>query len=517
MMQFRKLGPLIVAAAITGTVISNFATVTIVKEAIESETGLSAYQAIWPITLTSALAVVLVLSLLYRSLIGSLEEVEHREQIAKHQAIHDELTGLGNRRLLGDRLGQALAHVRRGDLRVAVLMLDLDRFKQVNDTLGHGAGDLLVQEVARRLRNVLREADTLARVGGDEFVIIQSGPRNEADVRRLGVRIIEAIAEPFLLLEKDVRVGVSIGAVIADQNSLDAEDLVRKADITMYRAKAAGRNCFRLFCDEMEAETQRRDEVQAALRKALEEGPAPGLHYQPVINQAGEITGVEALLRWTHPILGEVSPAEVIPIAEEAGLMDKLAEATCRTAFQAAARWPDLTVAVNVSPVLFRDRTFPHRLRLMAREAGISCDRIEVEIMENLLLEHGHASAQVIKEIRSNGFKISLDDFGTGYSSLSYLRRFRVDKVKLDRSFLEPGDHGDSAEVQALVKGAVTLGHALGVEVVAEGIETREQEKIALLAGCDGLQGYRYSPAVSADELDRLLLTRRGNRFAFAA
>lgn len=242
MIDFRKLGPLTVGAAITAIVVSDFATVTIVKKTIESEAGLNAYQAIWPITLTSALAVVLVISLLYRSLVGTLKEVEDREQLAKHQAIHDELTGLGNRRLLGDRLNQALAHVRRGDLRVAVLMLDLDRFKQVNDTLGHGTGDLLVQEVSKRLTNVLRETDTLARVGGDEFVIIRSGPRNEADVRRLCSRIIEAIAEPFLLLEKDVRVGVSIGAVIADQNSPDAEDLVRKADITMYRAKAAGRN-----------------------------------------------------------------------------------------------------------------------------------------------------------------------------------------------------------------------------------------------------------------------------------
>lgn len=223
------------------------------------------------------------------------------------------------------------------------------------------------------------------------------------------------------------------------------------------------------------------------------------------------------MLRWTHPILGEVSPAEVIPVAEESGLMDKLAEATCRTAFQAAARWPDLTVAVNVAPVLFRNRSFPHRQRMMASEAGISCDRIEVEIMENLLLEHGHASELVIKEIRSSGLIVSLDDFGTGYSSLSYLRRFRVDKIKLDRSFLEPGDHGDSSEVQALVKGAVTLGHALGLQVVAEGIETKEQEKIALLAGCDGLQGYRYSPAISADDLDQLLLKRRGDRFLLAA
>jgi diguanylate cyclase (GGDEF)-like protein len=516
-MHFRKLGPPVVAATITAVVLSDFATVTIVSRAVETASGLAAYQAVWPITLTSDVAVILVMSLLYRSLVGTLKEVEHREQIAKHQAIHDELTGLGNRRLLSDRLDQALAHVRRGDLRVAVLMLDLDRFKQVNDTLGHGAGDALVQEVARRLTQVLRETDTLARVGGDEFVIIQSGPRNEGDVRRLCSRIIEAIAEPFFLLEKDIRVGVSIGAVMADKDSLDAEDLVRKADITMYRAKAAGRNCFRLFSDEMEAETLRRDQVQAALRQALEGGPAPDCHYQPVINQAGEITGVEALLRWTHPLLGRVPPSEVIPIAEESGLMDKLADATCRTAFRDAARWPGLVMAVNISPVLFRDRSFPHRLRQMAVDAGIPCERIEVEIMENLLLEHGHASAQVIKEIRSSGFKVSLDDFGTGYSSLSYLRRFRVDKVKLDRSFMEPGEFGDSREVQALVKGAVSLGHALGVQVVAEGIETREQEKIALSAGCDGLQGYRYSHALTADELDQLLVKRHGQRFALAA
>jgi diguanylate cyclase (GGDEF)-like protein len=512
----KKLGPLIVAATVVTVVVTDFVTVSIVKNAAQSS-ALPLFQTIWPMALASDLAVLLVMSFLYRSFLEMMREVERREEIAKHQAIHDELTGLGNRRLLEDRLNHALAHVRRGELKIAVLMLDLDRFKQVNDSLGHGAGDLLVQEVSRRLLTVVRETDTVARVGGDEFVIIQSGPRDEADVRRLCSRIIESIGEPFLLLGKELHIGASVGAVLADSRSLDAADLVRQADITMYRAKAAGRNCYRIFCDQLEAEARRRDAIEAALRKAFVENSNLNLHYQPMVDASGKIIGLEALLRWADPALGAITPSEVVPIAEEAGLMDRLFEFSFKTACSDGKRWPNLNIAVNVSPTLFRNRNLPRRLKAFAEEAGVPCERIELEIIEGVFLQHGGVAEVVMKELREQGFRISLDDFGTGYSSLSYLRRFRVDKVKLDRSFLVADQHARCGETFAVVSGAVTLGHSLGLEVIAEGVETEEHERIALEAGCDGLQGYRYSPAISADEVDDLLRKFDDAAFAVAA
>ncbi len=496
----RKVGPPIVSAAVATLVLTNFATVTIVRD--ENRTSIELFEAIWPIALTSAVAIVLVMSFLYRSIVELIQDLEEREAAAQHLALHDQLTSLANRALLEDRLSQALNRYRRTGEQVALLMLDLDRFKQVNDTLGHNAGDMLVQEVGERLRSLVRDSDTVARIGGDEFAIVQISPKGEADVRRLCERIINIIRKPFLIGEREARVGVSIGAVFATKEVAEASELLRKADITMYRAKAAGRDCFRIFTEAMDADVQRRDQIESSLRAELREGSDLELHYQPVIGPRGRVVGLEGLLRWNHPTLGQLTPAEMIPIAEECGVIDELGLVAFRDACRVARRWPDLPVAVNLSPVQFRSPSFPSTLRRIAHEENVSPSQLELEITESLFIEHGSLCTQAMQELRRDGFRLALDDFGTGYSSLSCLRTFPVDKIKLDRSFIDLAERNQSV---AIIRAAVTLGHAMHLDVVAEGISCAEEEQIALEAGCDALQGHFYSAAMPRDQLEAYL------------
>ncbi|HEX8639612.1 MAG TPA: EAL domain-containing protein [Allosphingosinicella sp.] len=496
----RKVGPPIVSAAVATLVLTNFATVSIVRE--DGASRLELFSAIWPISLTSAVAVVLVMSFLYRSLVDMVMELEERESAAQHLALHDQLTSLANRALLEDRLAQALTRYRRSGEQVALLMLDLDRFKQVNDTLGHNAGDKLVQEVGERLRSLVRETDTVARIGGDEFAIVQVSPKGEADVRRLCERIIDTIREPFLIGDREARVGVSIGAVFATRDVAEASELLRKADITMYRAKAAGRDCFRIFTEAMDADVQRRDQIESSLRAELRDGSRLQLHFQPVIGSRGKVVGLEGLLRWNHPVLGQVPPSEVIPIAEECGIIDEIGLIAFREACRMARRWPLLTVGVNMSPLQFRSPSFPATLRRIVAEEGVQPRQLELEITESLFIEHGSLCTQAMQELRRDGFRIALDDFGTGYSSLSCLRRFPVDKIKLDRSFIDIAARDQSV---AIIRAAVTLGHAMELEVVAEGISCADEEQIALEAGCDALQGHLYAPALSPEQVDAYL------------
>ena len=496
----RKVGPPIVSAAVATLVLTNFATVTIVRD--ENRTSVELFNAIWPTALTSAVAIVLVMSFLYRSIVDLIRELEEREAAAQHLALHDQLTSLANRALLEDRLSQAVSRYRRTGEQVALLMLDLDRFKQVNDTLGHNAGDMLVQEVGERLRSLVRETDTVARIGGDEFAIVQMGPKGEADVRRLCERIINIIRKPFLIGEREARVGVSIGAVFVNKEMAEASELLRKADITMYRAKAAGRDCFRIFTEAMDADVQRRDQIESSLRAELRDGSGLHLHFQPVIGDRGRVVGLEGLMRWHHPTLGQVPPAEMIPIAEECGVIDEVGLIAFRDACRVARRWPDLSVAVNLSPVQFRSSSFPATLRRIAQEENVAPRQIELEITESLFIEHGSLCTQAMQELRRDGFKLVLDDFGTGYSSLSCLRTFPVDKIKLDRSFIDIAERDQSV---AIIRAAVTLGHAMSLEVVAEGISCVEEEQIALEAGCDALQGHLYAAAMPPDQLEAYL------------
>jgi diguanylate cyclase (GGDEF)-like protein len=496
----RKVGPPIVSAAVATLVLTNFAMVSIVKD--NAAERIELFGSVWPIALTSAVAIILVMSFLYRSLVDLVDELEAREASAQHQALHDQLTGLANRALLEDRLSQALTRYRRSGEQVALLMLDLDRFKQVNDTLGHNAGDKLVAEVGERLRSLVRETDTVARIGGDEFAIVQVSPKGEADVRRLCERIISVIRQPFLIGDREARVGVSIGAVFANKDVAEASELMRKADITMYRAKAAGRDCFRIFTEAMDADVQRRDQLESSLRTQLRDGDGLDLHFQPIIGSRGKVTALEGLVRWEHPTLGSIAPGELIPIAEECGVIDELGRQALRNACKVARLWPSLSIAVNLSPLQFRTPRFPAVLRAIVEEEGVQPSQIELEITEGLFIEHGTLCGQTIQDLRRDGFRIVLDDFGTGYSSLSCLRRFPVDKIKLDRSFIDVAARDQSI---AIIRAAVTLGHAMDLEVIAEGISTREEEQIALEAGCDGLQGHLYAPAMPVAQLPAFL------------
>jgi diguanylate cyclase (GGDEF)-like protein len=493
----RKLGPPIVAASVSTLVLTNFATLMLVTQYAPGNFTL--FRSVWPILLTSSTAIILVMSFLYRSLVDLVLELERREASAQHQAVHDALTGLGNRALLEDRLENAVGRYVRDGERFSLLMLDLDRFKLVNDTFGHAAGDALVLEIADRLRALTRETDAIARIGGDEFAIVQSRITSEADVRHLCQRIVEAVREPLVIRGKDLRVGASVGAVIIDDTETSPSELIRKADITMYRAKSLGRNCYQIFCDEMDTAVQRRNVIERKLREALPNGRSLELHYQPQLDASGEIRAVEGLLRWRDRELGSLSPAEVIPVAEESGLIQQLGEHTFRLACRAAAQWPSLAVAVNVSPLEFRSRDLPARLRAIAAEEAIECSRIELEITENILIQDADFSEAAIRKLRDAGFSIALDDFGTGYSSLSYLRRFPVDKIKLDRSFIESAQTHESI---AIIEAAVRLGHALGLSVVAEGISSAEQQAIALAAGCDAMQGFFYAAAMRPEEIE---------------
>ena len=333
-------------------------------------------------------------------------------------------------------------------------------------------------------------------------------------MRRLCERIIAIIREPFIIGDREARVGVSIGAVFATREVSEASELLRKADITMYRAKSAGRDCFRIFTEAMDADVQRRDQIESSLRAELGAGNGLSLHFQPIIGCRGEPVGLEGLLRWSDPVLGALPATEVIPIAEECGVIDEIGLTAFREACAAARRWPDLCVAVNLSPVQFRTAGLPATLERIAREEKVDPGQIELEITEALFIEHGPVCAEAIAQLRRDGFRIVLDDFGTGYSSLSCLRASPVDKIKLHRSFIDLAELDRSV---AIIRAAVTLGHAMGLEVVAEGIGCADEEQIALEAGCDALQGYHFAQPMPVDEIAAWLEARRSESVPDAA
>ena len=484
-------------------VVVNFCIVRLLAAGQASSIDL--FHSIWPIALVSTVAIVLLMSFLYNALQQIISEMERRERAALAFGMRDPLTGLANRILLYDRLDGSIERRRRNDENFALLMLDLDHFKKVNDVLGHQAGDELLKGVATRLQALSRNTDTVARIGGDEFVIVQTNIRRVADVHRLCRRISKELAKPFVIDGRDVSVGVSIGSVLASQAKGDSTEYMRRVDIALYKAKEGGRNCFRFFSDAMDAEVHRRASIEDALRKSLPSGEGLEVHYQPQIDAYGKIRGVEALLRWTHPLFGNLEPSEVVPIAEEVGLIEKLGEFVFKEVCRTAQKCPELFVALNISPLQFaKSARLSESLKQIVEAAGVSCAQIELEITENVFIEQGQECESQINALREQGFRIALDDFGTGYSSLSYLRRFQVDKIKLDKSFADDQNLQGSV---AIIRAAVVLAHTLGLEVVAEGIETLEQEQVALEAGCDGLQGYRYAAPMPADRLHEYLAT----------
>lgn len=420
-----------------------------------------------------------------------------------HIAHHDSLTGLPNRLMFQQKLADAMAFARRGR-GLALLCLDLDQFKEVNDTLGHPVGDALLRAVAARLDHETRQSDTVARLGGDEFAIIQNGVEKPAKATAFANRIIELLQRPFELDGHNVIIGTSIGVAFAPQDAVEAETLLRSADLALYRAKAEGRGVCRSFRQEMDAQMQARRQLEVELRHALQAGELE-LFYQPLIDlRSNTTTGFEALLRWRHPRRGLLPPSEFIPIAEEIGVIGQLGEWVLRNACSEAVTWPDgLKVAVNLSPAQFRNRNLITTVTDALRGSSLQSDRLELEITESIMLQDTEANLTILHELRELGVRIAMDDFGTGYSSLSYLRSAPFDRVKIDKSFVH--EIGTRPDCSAIVRAIATLSTELGIATTAEGVETQEQLAALAEIKCTEVQGYFFSPAVPAGEVMALL------------
>jgi len=427
-----------------------------------------------------------------------------------YMANHDALTGIGNRVVLNEKLEEALARSRRRQETFAVLLLDLDGFKHVNDTLGHAAGDDLLKEVAHRLNFSMRETDILTRLGGDEFAIIQSSEKNQREAAiALAVRVLEIVAEPFHLDGHNVTIGTSIGIAFAPEDGANPGELLQKADLALYRVKSEGRNNFRFFDEEMSKDATARLRLLNDLRAALTRDEFE-LHYQPVFDaKTRRPCGVEALVRWRHPVEGLMSPDRFIPLAEETGLMGPLGEWILETACADAASWPDnIKVAVNLSAVQFRNGELFDVILCALVESGLPPERLELEITESVLMQNAESYGAVIQQLKNVGISIALDDFGTGYSSLSYLTTFPFDKIKIDKSFTQ--GLSSRADCAAIVASVLTLARGLDIVVTAEGVETRQQFELLRVAGVHQVQGYLFARPCPVAELNFPALERKG-------
>ena len=450
--------------------------------------------------------------------VSTFEDVTDRHEAnAKivHMARHDGLTGLANRVVLNERIDQALMETGRGQ-HSALLCLDLDRFKQINDTLGHPVGDGLLRAVSDRLLACVREVDTVARLGGDEFAIIQFGIARPENAKMLAERIITTLEAPFHISGHDMTIGVSIGVALMGVDGATAGALLAHADMAMYRVKTEARGKFHFFEPGMDERLQRRRQIEGELRQALAKGEFE-LHYQPLVDlQAQEVSGFEALLRWHHPSRGMVSPAEFIPIAEEIGLIVPIGAWVINQACADAATWPTtISVAVNLSPLQFRSQNLVSTVASALRQSGLAAGRLELEVTETLLLQDNESTVAMLHQLRHLGTRISMDDFGTGYSSLSYLRTFPFDKLKIDQSFIHDLTH--RADSIHIIRAIVGLCNALGMKTTAEGVETEEQREKLFSEGCTELQGYLFSKPRPASEIPMILERVRQEYFAAGA
>jgi len=425
-------------------------------------------------------------------------ELAEREAQARYEAKHDALSGLPNRHNFVERLNAFLhTHGAQGSRAIAAY-IDVDRFKDINDTLGHRAGDHLIKAASARLQARLREGDFLARFGGDEFAIL-CAPANGAHASALAERIALAFAEPFALEGQNIRVTASVGIAVSPENGENADDLMRHADIALYRAKADGRDRAVVFCREMAEEVEVRRTIELDLREALSTEQLH-LHYQPILSCGSHrVVGLEALLRWTHPQRGEIGPSVFVPIAEDSGLMPALGEWILDRAMRDSLLWPDLEIAINLSPVQIRHMDLPATLRRLSTDHGIDPSRFVLEITEGVLLDADDHSRRALSALRDMGFKTSLDDFGTGYSSLSYLVNFKFDKIKIDRSFVT--GKSQTPISKTIVQAVATLGRGLGMSIVAEGVETEIDALMMQHLGCTEMQGYFFSRPLPRDEV----------------
>ena len=440
--------------------------------------------------------------------IADREESQARSQ---YLAYHDSLTGLGNRLLFKEQLEEALGDVSVASHPLAVLFLDLDGFKAVNDTLGHSIGDLLLKSVATKLRDILPRTDRIARLGGDEFAILQISAAQPGSSIALAEKIIEVVGQPNSIDGHDVTVGASVGIAVARPGDMNTENFLKSADLAMYSAKSDGRGTYRMFDPEMDAIVQARRLLERDMRTALAQDGFR-LFYQPLVNlQTKKVTAFEALMRWQHPERGMVPPSDFIPVAEEMGLIVQLGEWALRQACAEATEWPDgICVSVNLSPLQFSKGNLVSSVMSALASAGLPASRLELEITESVLLEKSERNITILNQLRDLGVRISMDDFGTGYSSIGYLRSFPFDKIKIDQSFVRDllVDEGSLAIVRAIAG----LGVSFGMITTAEGVETEEQMRCLNLEGCIEVQGYLYSRPVPADEIVGVLASLDNRR-----
>jgi diguanylate cyclase (GGDEF)-like protein len=422
-------------------------------------------------------------------------------------AYHDALTGLPNRSLVLDRLEQGLRMAGHHDRMMAVLFLDLDRFKNINDTLGHLVGDELLRQVARRLRQLLPQEVTLARLGGDEFLVLIEDLEDPAQAARIADTIASELDAPFLIASQDLHISASIGVSLYPRDGTDEQTLLRYADTALYKAKSAGRNTYCFFSPDMNAHAHARLRLENEFRQAIERGELC-LHYQPQIDREGRLSGVEALLRWQHPHRGLISPTEFIPMAEDTGLIHVVGDWVLEEACRQARRWqqlgyPDMRVAVNLSVRQLQRRGLDQTVRSVLRRSGLAPAHLELEITESSMMDDPLGTMALLHTLRGIGVQLSVDDFGTGYSSLSYLKRFPLQRLKIDRSFVDgiPDDGEDLAIVEAIV----ALARKLNLRIVAEGVETGVQRELLSELGCDEMQGFLLGRPMPPGDLEVLL------------
>src|ERR1700722_472488 len=430
-------------------------------------------------------------------------DVTKRRQIeahVSHMAQHDAMTGLANRSLLQTKIDDALLSVRYGS-RMALLCIDLDRFKEVNDSLGHAGGDELLRMTSEHLLETVHVNDTVARLGGDEFAIVQCRINDPEDAILLADRIIEAVSRPFKIKGNDVKIGASVGMVLAPDQTSDGDNILKMADAALYQAKSAGRNCYRVFDQQMSQSMRARRDLELDLRQAVQRHEFE-LHYQPIIDaKTFRICGAEALIRWHHPAMGMIPPDQFIPLAEESGTITQIGEWVLRTACLDAVAWPPgVKVAVNLSARQFSNRNLVDVVMYALAESGLSPDRLGIEITETSLIESAVQCLSTLRQFKNLGITIALDDFGTGYSSFSQLTMYPFDKIKIDKSFTQ--NVVGRTDCAAIVRAALTLAQGLDIETTAEGIETAEQCMLLRLAGVTSLQGYLFKRPRPLAELD---------------
>jgi len=443
-------------------------------------------------------------------ILRDVSEVQAMSRQMVHSAQHDSLTGLPNRILLNDRITQAIAYAARHNEQIAVLFLDLDRFKHINDSLGHAVGDKLLQSIAERLSLGIRGSDTVSRQGGDEFIVLVTEMKEPEAALASANRLLAAVAAPHNIHGHDLHITASIGISIYPGDGLDAETLIENADTAMYQAKKNGPQSFQLFKQSMSVRAVERQSIEESLRRALERDEF-ALHYQPKIDLAsGAITGVEALIRWTHPERGAIPPGQFIPVAEDTGLILPIGGWVLREACRQAKAWrhagmPDVTMAVNVSAMQFQHPNFLENLFAILAETGTDPSALKIELTESVLMRKAESAIIVLGTLREKGIKVAIDDFGTGYSSLSYLQRFPIDELKIDQSFVRQIGSGDGDT--AIVTAVISMARSLRLRVVAEGVETAEELAFLREQQCDEVQGYYFSKPVTPDLLAGLLVT----------